>query len=149
MKPRDVLFLMGLTFALIVALWVGFAALAPSMPVSAQNAYQTSEAVPFDNTATLSAPINLTGKYVVGIQMPASWTTANITFQGSHDCSTYANVYDVYGTEYTITTAASRFINVPPAAFAGVTCLKLRSGTSGTPVTQTVTPTLQLIWRPL
>lgn len=87
-------------------------------------------------TTSLSGPVDLNGLAPVALQMPATWTTANLTLQGSPDCSTYNNVYDMYGTEYTITAGASRYIVLKPGDFAGFKCLKVRSGTSGTPVNQ-------------
>lgn len=141
-------------FATIISI-VALGALFIVMPlvsmitVDAQQLYQTPIAVELDNTSPVSDQVMIAGKYIVGIQMPASWTTANLTFQGSYDCSTYQNIYDEYGTEFNITAAASRFIKVDPADFAGPLCIKIRSGTAGTPVTQTVTPTLQIMYRDL
>ncbi|MBI5942873.1 MAG: hypothetical protein HY864_00775 [Chloroflexi bacterium] len=89
------------------------------------------------NGASLSAELlDIDGASIVGLIMPAAWTAANLTLQMSHDDSTYNNVYDEMGTEKTIVASASRYILLNPADFLGANSLKLRSGTSGTPVNQ-------------
>ena len=47
-----------------------------------------------------------------------------------------------------VVAAASTFILIDPSLWAGVKWLKVRSGTSGSPVNQTVNP-IQLIVRPV
>lgn len=88
------------------------------------------------NGASLSGAIDLDGSTVVGIVMPAAWTTANLTLQMSHDDSTFNNVYDELGSEKTITASTSRYILLNPSDYLGADGLKIRSGTSGTPVNQ-------------
>jgi len=88
------------------------------------------------NGASLSDAINLRGEVLVGIEMPAAWTAANLTFQASMDNATYLNVYSAAGAELVVTAAASQFIWVDPSNFAGCRWIKVRSGTSGTPVNQ-------------
>lgn len=95
----------------------------------------------------MSGAASLNGLGLVQIIMPTTWVTANLTFQSSGDCSTYQNLYDKNGTEYTVTAAASRNIITSPSDFAGMQCLKFRSGTSGTPVTQTTTVNIRLMLR--
>jgi hypothetical protein len=99
------------------------------------------------NGASLSGAVNLSGWTLIGIDMPASWTAANLTLQASVDNSTWDNVFDSLGTEVTITAAASRFILLNPADFVSVRYLKVRSGTSGTPVNQGGARTITLIVR--
>lgn len=87
--------------------------------------------------ASLSGAIDLGPNRAFAIVMPASWTTANLTFQGSADGITYNNLYDDTGTEVSVTAAASQYIVVSsPAKLLGVRWIKVRSGTSGTPVNQ-------------
>jgi hypothetical protein len=90
------------------------------------------------NGESLSDAIILDEGFLVGLILPATWTTANLTLQaaGENDESTFQNVYDQAGTEVTITAAASRYVILEPAKFAGIKKLKIRSGTSGTPVAQ-------------
>lgn len=85
------------------------------------------------------------GNTLFGIEMPGVWTTANITFQASADGVEYQNVYDQYGTELVITAAAARFILVSPSTFAGMRYLKVRSGTTGTPVSQAAERVVKLV----
>jgi hypothetical protein len=100
------------------------------------------------NGAALSGAIDLDGYTLCGIQMPSAWTTANLTFQVSADGATYADVYSDSGGEYTVTAAASRYIVLNPADFAGMRFLKVRSGTTGTPVNQGGARTMLLNVRP-
>jgi hypothetical protein len=82
---------------------------------------------------------------LMAIHMPAAWTTASLTFQGSPDGITYQNIYNASGAEYSVAAAASRDIILPPGDFAGFRYLKIRSGTSGTPVTQAADRTLTVL----
>ena len=81
--------------------------------------------------------------------MPASWTAANLTFQGSDtEAGTYSDLYDDAGTEISVTAAASRTIvgstldRVVPLRF-----LKVRSGTTATPVNQAAARTVLLVMK--
>ncbi len=89
------------------------------------------------NAASLSGAVNLgSNKNVVRIQMPAAWTAASLTFQLSDDASNYFNLFDAYGVEYTVVAAASETLLIPVGDLRAVQYLKVRSGTSGTPVAQ-------------
>lgn len=99
------------------------------------------------NGANLSAAINIVGSGIVRITTPSAWTAANLTFQVSHDGTTFNNLYDQYGSEYTVVAAASRAITLQPSDFAGFNYIKVRSGTSGTPVTQAADRSLILAVR--
>lgn len=98
---------------------------------------------------SLTSSINLGGLRVFGIKMPASWDTANLTFQVSLDGGTWTNMYLDDDSEYTAKAAASRFIVLPVDKFCGVPFIKIRSGTSGSPVNQTADRTLTLALRQL
>ena len=100
-------------------------------------------------SAALSGAVRLPPAcYLSAIIMPAAWTTADLTFQGSHDGVTYYDIYDEYGSEVTVSAAASRHIVLMPALWSGTRFLKVRSGTTGTPVNQAAARTLNLIVRP-
>ncbi len=89
-----------------------------------------------DDATGLSAEIDLGGSSMQTILMPAAWTAASLTFSVAEATSgTFRNAYDDSGTEVVVTTAASRAIPMP-SELAGARFIKLRSGTSGTPVTQ-------------
>lgn len=92
---------------------------------------------------------------VVGIYMPAAWTAASITLMtippltANPSAATWNDVYDKNGNEYTITCAAGEYIIISPSDLAGIRYLKLRSGTSGTPVAQGGDRTITLVTRPI
>jgi len=97
----------------------------------------------------LSGAIDLTGHVLAGIFMPAAWTTGNLTFQAAIDTitGTYQNVFDNNGNELTVTAAAAEYLAIPPSLFYGLRFIKVRSGTSGTPVTQGGARVLTLVGR--
>lgn len=80
--------------------------------------------------------------------MPADWTAANLTFQGSHDNATFQNLYDDGGTEINVTAADDRNISVSAEislAISAFRWLKVRSGTAGTAVNQGAARTITLV----
>ena len=87
------------------------------------------------NAGNLSAAVYV-GNTPVRITMPAAWTTANLTFQVSQDGTTFYNKYDQHNTEFEVKAAASRSIDLDPGGWLAAPYLKIRSGTSGTPVAQ-------------
>jgi len=95
-------------------------------------------------SANLSEAVLVDGAAIVGIVMPATWTAANLTFQVSVDGTTYNNLYDQFGTEVNVPASTSRYIQTNPADFEGFVYIKVRSGTSGTPVTQAAQALLTL-----
>ena len=98
------------------------------------------------NGAALSGQVNLGNRLLVGIQMPATWTAASLTFQVSPDGgTTWLELYSTAGTEQTFTVAASQFIQIDPTQWRGINCIKVRSGTAGAPVNQGQSSTLTLI----
>ena len=115
-----------------------------------QTVFNELEAVPVTiaSGTSLSAAVNCGGLRLFGLVMPAAWTTANLTFQMSHDGgATWVNMYDASGTELTTPAAASRFIAVDPAQFAAVTLIKVRSGSAATAVNQAQDAVVSLILR--
>jgi hypothetical protein len=86
---------------------------------------------------TLNTTITPLGSLtVVAIIMPSAWTAANLTFQSSNDGTTFNDIYDSYGNELVVSAAASRYIIMPPTTFLTGFSLKVRSGTTATPVNQ-------------
>lgn len=111
------------------------------------------------NAASLSGAAILDGD-IVAIVMPSAWTAANLTFQGATivqttgatpggvTVGTYQDIYDSGGTELAVTAAASRYIVLTPAlaaALRGFGAIKIRSGTSGTPVNQGAARTISIV----
>lgn len=87
------------------------------------------------NAASLSDSVEVGSGEVVGLMVP-TWTSAEITFQGSHDGTTFSDVHDSAGAEVSIpATTGGRAVQAP-AALKGFAFIKIRSGTSGTPVNQ-------------
>jgi hypothetical protein len=103
--------------------------------------------VTISSGGSLSAAIDLANQGLVRIVMPAGWDAAVITLQSSFDGVTYNNLYDQWGGEYTIQAAASRSIVLVPADFVAMRYIKLRSGTSGTPVNQTADRIITILSR--
>ena len=99
------------------------------------------------NGTALSAAINLGGRVLVGMLMSSAWTAAGVTFQASIDGVTFADLFTIDGDELLATVAASQFIVLNPANFSGIAFLKVRSGTTGTPVNQAAARTLVLAIR--
>lgn len=98
------------------------------------------------NGQSLGEAIDLTDVRALAIQTPASINSATaLTFRGSVDGSTWANLYDSTGTEVSVTAAASRFIALDPAIFAGVPYIKVRTGTAGSPTAQAADITMTLV----
>ena len=107
------------------------------------------------HTATIALSGSLSGAVaipythtLVGLVMPTAWDTADLTFQGSFDGTTYANLYTDGGTEVNVPAAAGRSIYVNTAELRAYPYLKIRSGTQGTPVAQTAARVITLISHP-
>lgn len=102
------------------------------------------------NGASLSdgKNISIKGASIVGIVMPASWTAADLTFQGSLDGTTWYELVTTTGAAVTIASpAAGTWIAINPGDFAGVPWLKVRSGTSGAAVNQGGARTITIVSR--
>lgn len=82
------------------------------------------------NGTTVSNAIDLQEAEVVAVITPAALTGVAITFQASHDGVTYKQVTKEDGTAYSITVAASKYVNIPRTALNGVRFLKLVSGSA-------------------
>ncbi len=97
---------------------------------------------------SLSAEIDIEGFDIVAIIMPATWTAANLTFQGATATGgTFQDLYDDSGTEIIVTAAAARVLALDPkrAEISALRFIKVRSGDTGTPVNQAAERTLTLI----
>jgi len=98
------------------------------------------------NGAALSDAVYLHGEVLVGIRMPAVWDAANLTFQVSMDDVTYLDAYSQAGAEHVVTvTGVDTHIWVDPTDFAGYRWIRVRSGTTGTPVNQSTGELVRLI----
>jgi hypothetical protein len=99
------------------------------------------------NGASLSEAVDMGGTTLVGIQMPATWTAADLTMQAAANGTTYGNVFDAAGAELEIAADASIFIRLDPAVMAPFSHVKIRSGTAGSPVNQGGARELTLVGR--
>lgn len=88
------------------------------------------------NGGSLSAAVNLQGRVLCGVIMPSAWTAAGLSFQASHDGSTYVEVMDFDGVALATVVTASVYVPLDAANFAGANYVKVRSGTSGAAVNQ-------------
>jgi hypothetical protein len=102
------------------------------------------------NGASLSGIVDLGTYRLFGILMdPTAWTAAALTFQVSIDGVNFYNLFDDTGTEINWTVLAQQFITVAvPAKWLGIRYIKVRSGTSATPVNQGGARALNLIGVP-
>ena len=85
---------------------------------------------------SLSGAVSLSGRAVCGVILPATWTAAVLTFQGSVDGRNFFNLFDSGGVEISATVTVLQFIGLSASDFAGCSHIKVRSGTSGSPTNQ-------------
>jgi hypothetical protein len=104
--------------------------------------------------AAVAPFVDLGAARLVGINIPATWTAADLTFQSALNpedlgAFTYQNTYDETGTEVVVKAAAARNIRFTnPALFLGIRFLIVRSGTSAAPVNQAADRDLYLMTVP-
>lgn len=100
---------------------------------------------------SLSEAINTGDMKLAGIKMSGAWNAANLTFQGCEiEGGTYMDIYDDAGTELSVTAAANHAIALTDKVFEAVNAykyIKIRSGTSSTPVSQTADREIILVFR--
>ena len=99
-------------------------------------------------STSVSNEIDLSNHRMMTIFMPAPWDAANLTFQvATAPGGTYQDLYDDGGTEVNVVAAASRAIGVDLHAgpLASARFIKIRSGTTATPVTQTAARSIVLV----
>lgn len=106
------------------------------------------------DSASLSDAVNVQGYDVVALQHPANTEGTAYTFQGSLDGETYVDMYSSTGAELSITKsatlaqciqlaiAAASATPEPVKEFKGLQSLKVRTGTSASPTTQTGAATI-------
>lgn len=83
------------------------------------------------NGQTVSGAVDLGSKRLFAIVTPAALTSTAMTFQASHDGSTYNAVYDESGSQLSYTVSTSRYIVISsPARWIGVRYLKVVGGSA-------------------
>lgn len=108
----------------------------------------TSLAATIASGASVSGDLDLGTARLGRIVMPAAWTAADLTFQASYDGTAWNNLYDNVGGEYKVVAAASRSMLLPLVDMLSVRYLRLRSGTSATPVVQAAARSIVLVLVP-
>lgn len=107
----------------------------------------------FPDNASLSGPIDVGRLRLVGVKVPAGWVTAAITFQAlvlatnaTPPAETYGDVKDEAAAELSLGSAvASTYIAVVSKRIQGLNRIKVRSGVTATPVSQTGGPLTLLL----
>jgi hypothetical protein len=101
--------------------------------------------VTITNGTSLSTAAQIGVAQLVGIELP-TMTSAALSFQASSDGVTWRELFNSDGTTATSVAASTgdRFVQAP-AALAGVPWVKVRSGTSGSPVNQGADRTINVI----
>lgn len=107
-----------------------------------------AETVTIASGAAVSGALSLrdnrgTGR-ITGLLIPASWTTAALTFQGSLDGENFFDIYDA-STERTVASGAvvaDHFLSLDPDLWDAFPFIKVRSGTAASPVNQAADRTL-------
>ncbi|MBI4906602.1 MAG: hypothetical protein HY820_23435 [Acidobacteria bacterium] len=118
-----------------------------AIPSTAQEPLLSRVTTSIASGQSLTGSIDLKDHPLIAIEMPASWTAATLTFQGSSDGTTWKDVFNMEGDEFTIQAAASRYIVLSPFEFQWARYIKIRSGTTGTPVNQGAARTLVVVTR--
>lgn len=95
-------------------------------------------------STSLSDAIDMSGWSIISIGIPAAWTAASLTFEGSVDGTTFKDIYLKDGTELTATVDADQIIS-NLLELGSIRYLKIRSGTSGTPVNQAAERVLDVL----
>lgn len=116
----------------------------PTNPLSVGSAYPVSVSGTIANGGSLSGAVDMGRSTLSAIIFPAAWTAASLTFQFSADNSTYVDLLDGT-TERTLTVTAGKGTVVSISDWPSARYLKLRSGTSATPVNQGAARTFTLI----
>jgi hypothetical protein len=97
-----------------------------------------------DSASLSGASAALRGR-LVAIITDSAFDTNAVTFQVSHDASTYTNLYNE-GTEYSIAgVVASAYNRVDAAMFYGARTVKVRSGTAASAVNQSGATVVTLV----
>ena len=96
------------------------------------------------NGQSLSDAAHLGAGTLIGIQLPTI-TSAALTFQGSADGVTFVEALDASSNAVSVAASTGVRYLKAPADLAGIPYLKVRSGTSGTPVAQGAERTITLV----
>jgi hypothetical protein len=115
-----------------------------SNPLSVGGAYPVVATATIASGQSLSGAIDLDRATLSAIIMPAAWTAASVTFQVSADGGTYVDLYDS-ATERAVSVTTSRAYSQSLSDWAPFRYVKIRSGTSASPVSQGAARVITLI----
>lgn len=94
---------------------------------------------------SLSAAVPLDSRPILAIVIPSGWTDADLTFQVSLDGATYYELIGEDGNAVTLEARAGQVTRLSdPGQWEGWDYIKVRSGTSGSPVAQAADRTVTL-----
>ncbi|HWJ72421.1 MAG TPA: hypothetical protein VNX29_04565 [Kaistia sp.] len=130
-----------------IPLFAGAAVVSATNPLPVGGSQLATVTATIASGGSLSGAVDLGTGRLVGLILPAAWTTAAITFQGSADGATYFDLYDD-ATERAIASASvvpSRFIALPIVDWLMIRSVKLRSGSAATPVAQGAARSITLV----
>lgn len=102
------------------------------------------------NGTSTTGNIDLRGKALTGILMPAAWTAASLTFDVSRDGTNFFPLHDrtaAYVIAAAGGAAAGLAITMDPEVFGDWTHVRIRSGVIGTYVNQGAARTLVVLTR--
>ena len=90
------------------------------------------------NADSVSDALDLTDTNLLGLIMPAAWTSAALTLEVSPDGSSWYPAYDAVGSQtgFIASPVVSAAYAVDLSALLAWRYVRLRSGTTATPVTQ-------------
>ena len=97
------------------------------------------------NGAAISGAIDCGLACLVGVQMSAAWTAADLYLLASADGVTYGPVSDRSGTPYAVAVAADEVVALDRTVTEAFRYLKIGSGTAALPVNQDAARTVKLI----
>jgi hypothetical protein len=115
--------------------------------ISVSGSNPTIASLVIANGASLSGVIDARGKRLARVLIPATWTAANLTFQSSVDGTNFNDLYDEYGAEVSVMATVGKVAALSSNAIplSDLMYLKIRSGTTGTPVNQGADRTLTIV----
>lgn len=105
-------------------------------------------------TVTIASGQSLSDAAYIGSSCPVcveipAWDNAVLTFQGSMDTDlqTFRDIFTANGELFVAASTGNKIVALNPEDFIGVVRIKLRSGTSSVPVTQSAQRQLKFFTR--
>ncbi len=107
--------------------------------------------------SALSLPVDIVGKRLVGIIVPAGWASASMTFSvAPAEGPIFYDMYDQAGIEFSVSPVAGKFMPLglqltydsdSDSPFSNIEKIRIRSGTAEAPVNQTSEQIIGLVLR--